>query len=55
MKSAADRSRTPVLFFVPALPLEAGDKLPVLAEYDADGSLIITVDTSEVFLVARTP
>lgn len=47
------RSRIPVLFRVPALPLEAGDKLPLIAEYDADGSLVLTVDTRTVELVRR--
>ena len=43
------RSRVPVLFSVPdvaALPLEAGDKLPITADFDADGSFVIAIDTS---------
>lgn len=47
------RSRVPVLFHVPALPLGAGDKLPVVASFDADGSLLIEVDSGSVFLVTR--
>lgn len=45
------QSRVPVLFHVPALPLEAGDKLPTVAEFDADGSLVVEVDTAEVYLI----
>ena len=50
MSAPALRSRVPVLFRVPALPLEAGDKLPVVACYDADGSLVIHVDTRGTYL-----
>lgn len=49
------QSRVPVLYRVTALPLEAGDKLPVVAEFDADGSLVVTVDTAEVYLVPDGP
>jgi hypothetical protein len=40
------RSRVPVLFAVPAAVHlgQEGDKLPVLAEYDADGTFIVYVD-----------
>ena len=44
------QSRVPVLYRVTALPLEAGDKLPVVAQFDADGSLVVEVDTAEVYL-----
>ena len=48
------QNRVPVLFLVPAVPLEAGDKLPIVADYDGDGSLTIAIDTSGVFLVASS-
>lgn len=48
------QSRVPVLFLVSALPLEAGDKLPLRGEFDADGSFVLEVDTSDVYVVSRS-